>query len=136
MNDLQRAQRVDLELSADPVERRVGERIALEDAGVGNEDVDARVAEAFGERANGRFVGDVDAGFDLCAGRIERIARLAAHRDDAIAARGEVAREREADAAVRAGDEDGLRHGRASVSWGCRRRGVGTIRLQASRDDA
>ena len=110
-HDDQRAERVDFELPPDRVDV---ERIASESRSrmpaLSDEDVDAFVAQAFRERLHRRLVGDVDAGFDLRAGGVKRIAALAADADHTVAARGELLSQRQADAAVRTRYNDRLAH--------------------------
>jgi len=84
------------------------ERVALHDAGVEPDSVEAHAVDAAREIGHRRVVADVDAGLDACSGLPQGIAALAAHADDAIAARDTGLREREADAAVGAGDQDGI----------------------------
>jgi hypothetical protein len=119
MRGPQRPERVHLELAAHRVERvlvQPRQRLAAEDAGVADQHVDAHVVQAPGQRGQGLAVGDVDAGFDLRAGGVQRGAARSTRTDHPVAPGRVLLCQRKADAAVGAGDEDGL-HGGLRRMW-------------------
>ena len=109
----QRAERIDLELAAHAVEavrvERI-ERLPAEDAGIEYQRVDAHIAQALRQRLDRGAIGDIDARLHPRTRLLERRAAVPAHRDDVVAALGELLRQRQTDTAIGAGDQD-VAHG-------------------------
>ena len=102
---------VHLHLRADLVVGAIVEPVLAQDARVADQLVERDAGEAFGQAGDRLVGGDVDAGLDAHAQRIERRRRLPARGDDVASALLQTAAQRQPDAAIRSRDQRRACHG-------------------------